>query len=95
MVQPKSPPISIRPSEALLAEIDALAERRGMKRHAAILHLLGLGLQWAAPEAPKVKALAEPVTSHPPRPPIKGRVLPVTATGETVVRKALAKGAKR
>jgi hypothetical protein len=44
MVQPKTPPISIRLSPTMLAEVDAYAERSKITRHAAINSLLALGI---------------------------------------------------
>jgi hypothetical protein len=42
MVQPKSPPQSVRFGEARLAKIDAYAARRGITRHAAVLEMVDL-----------------------------------------------------
>lgn len=66
MAQPKTPPISIRPSAALLAEVDAWARARGLKRHAALLALIDFGLGTPARpaqrrEAPKVEAAVKSV----------------------------------
>lgn len=44
MVQPKNPPLGIRPKPELVAKIDAYAKRHGMTRHAAILALIERGL---------------------------------------------------
>jgi hypothetical protein len=44
MVQPKVPPLSIRPGEVRLAKIDAYALKHGLKRHAAVLELIDVGL---------------------------------------------------
>lgn len=40
MVQPKTPPLSIRPGEERLERIDAYAEKHGITRHAAVLAML-------------------------------------------------------
>lgn len=77
MVQPKDPPISIRPPSDLLAEVDAWATNHGVTRHAAILQLVRRGL--GAPAVPKApgkppakamaaadKKLAESI-ANPPR----------------------------
>lgn len=48
MAQPKEPPISIRPGAERQARIEAWAKARGLKRHAAILELIDLGLEWMA-----------------------------------------------
>lgn len=44
MVQPKTPPLSIRPGDVRLAKIDAYAVKHGLKRHAAVLELVDVGL---------------------------------------------------
>lgn len=51
MVQPKDPPLSIRPPPDLLADVDEWAKRHGATRHAAILQLMRRGL--GAPAVPK------------------------------------------
>lgn len=44
MVQPKQPPISLRPGDDRLARIDAYAAEHKLTRHAAILLLIDLSL---------------------------------------------------
>ncbi len=45
MVQPKTSPLSIRPSPALLALIEEYAQRLKLTRHAAVLSLIEEGLK--------------------------------------------------
>lgn len=40
MVQPKTPPLSVRLGDARLAAVDAYAAKHGLKRHAALLDLV-------------------------------------------------------
>lgn len=44
MVQPKQPPLSIRPGPDRLAKVQAWATDHGLSQHAAILALIDLGL---------------------------------------------------
>lgn len=70
MVQPKTPPLSIRPGEERLALIEAHAKRRGITRHAAVLELIDLGLApkpQAALTKPAVK-IAAPKAEPKPAP---------------------------
>lgn len=52
MVQPKTPPLSIRPGEARLACIDDFATRKKLNRHAAVLALIDDGLRANGPSLP-------------------------------------------
>jgi hypothetical protein len=45
MVQPKTPPMGIRPNPALRARVEAYAARHGISRHAALLKLIEKGLR--------------------------------------------------
>lgn len=51
MVQPKKPPLSLRPGEDRLARVLAWATDHGLSQHAAILALIDLGL--GAPPKPQ------------------------------------------
>lgn len=75
MAQPKTPPVSIRPSAALLAEVDEWAKARGLKRHAALLALIDFGLGSASkPAPPMAKPPAKPGVSAPKPEPFKTRL---------------------
>jgi hypothetical protein len=68
MVQPKTPPLSIRPGDVRLALVDAYAAKHGLNRHAAVLRLIDVGLKGranaAAAQAPAIVNVA-PVRSEP------------------------------
>ncbi|MGA0604880.1 hypothetical protein ACO2Q0_02680 [Phenylobacterium sp. VNQ135] len=75
MAQPKTPPISIRPSAALLAEVDEWAKARGLKRHAALLALIDFGLGVASkPSPPAAKPEAKRKAATPKPEPFKTRL---------------------
>lgn len=67
MVQPKTPPISIRPSAALLAEIKAWATDHGLNQHAAILALLALGVRGPVIAEPEPEPETKPATTKEPK----------------------------
>lgn len=82
MVQPKSPPISFRPSAELLAEIDAIAERRKLKRHATILRLLAEGIAADRGLTPELLAsVAASMARAPDRVPRTGTGIATVARG--------------
>jgi hypothetical protein len=59
MVQPKTPPLSIRPGEARLSRIDAYAAEHRLSRHLAILLMLDEGYR---------SLTGRPVSTRPARP---------------------------
>lgn len=67
MAQPKTPPLSIRVAPELLAAIDAMAERRQISRHAAVLRALVLGEAADRGITPaSIAEMAKAVASFPP-----------------------------
>lgn len=52
MVQPKSPPLSIRLPAQVLAAVDRVAAASGLKRHAVIVALISEGVVCAERAAP-------------------------------------------
>lgn len=84
MVQPKTPPLSIRVPPTLLAAIDAMAERRGIKRHAAILLALVQGEAADRGLTPQLLAeTAKALASIPSRKPKTGVEVMTRARGVT------------
>lgn len=68
MVQPKTPPVSLRIPTATREAVEQYAEARGISRNAAYVELLGMGLDrapgaLAKPKAPK-PAAAPPATTE-------------------------------
>lgn len=73
MVQPKTPPLSVRLSPEVLATLDRVVQKSGWTRNAAIGHLVELGADafdampkyvvkpGAAPAKPSPAASAEPM----------------------------------
>lgn len=60
MGTPTAPPLSVRFGDVRLAEIDAYATKHGLKRHAAILELIDVGLKglsWVACQRPTPKPI--------------------------------------
>ena len=60
MVQPKTPPISIRLGDERLARIDAYAAEHALSRHLAILVLIDAALGPPAPVKTAVAKLSPP-----------------------------------
>lgn len=82
MVQPKTPPISIRIPAAILTLVDNYAVRRKLTRHAALLQLLDFGLasevglvaHGAARDTYTDAAIGEPVVLRKPAVPYGSRL---------------------
>lgn len=94
MVQPKTPPISIRPGDERLARIDAYAAEHNLNRHLAILLMLDEGYRslTAVIETPLPGEVGGPGVGLPPRPvKVKGVVTepkPVTLKAAPEVDRA-------
>lgn len=89
MVQPKTPPLSIRPGEARLACIDDFAAKRKLNRHAAVLALIDDGLRANGPSLPPPEVQAAIKSEAVRR---QGLNVPLAGTFE---RKPYQKGKKR
>jgi hypothetical protein len=92
MVQPKTPPLSVRLGEVRTAQIDAYAVKYGLTRHAAVLELIDLGLHgptWVASQRPTPKPLPGSAAAA------KKAVTATVPLAGTFERKPYQKGQKR